>query len=506
MNQKHPSISPVSDRWSFLWLGIGTLLMIFIGGSWPLPLAGWLAPVFMLRFMRTRKLLPGFILVVCGLTIANTIAWRVQNPMPFPALVFGAVIGLSGGLAFLVDRLLVPRFQTKGRVPFTATLVFPLFLTAYEFLLNNKLLFGSVGSWAYSQHSSLILMQLASITGIWGLTFLIGWFASVVNWAWERSFSWSEIRGGLAVIGGILFLVVAYGNIRLTFFFPNSDAVRVHSFTALEESGNKLITEELIPLAKSDLAAFRHRTASINELYLEGSIREAQSGAKIVVWPEAAALGTKEDIEALVVKGQAVAQAQNIYLAMSVFILDPNDGFELRLMLADPNGKIVINHLKYAYGMGDPLNKVKLQTVDTPYGRLSGVECGDGDIPGVIQQAGKKGVDILLIPSMENTIADLPWHARFIPFRAVENGFSVVRQVAGGVSIATDPYGRILASMNHYTTDSRVMVAYVPTRRVQTVYSMVGDLFGWLTVFGFVILTIWAILLGRKQEVKNAAG
>jgi apolipoprotein N-acyltransferase len=500
MNQKTASNLPVSDRWSYLWLVLGTLLMIFIGGSWLLPIAGWLGLVFMLRFIRTQKPLAGYLLVACGLAIATAVAWKAQNPTPFPAIVFGAMIGLSGGLLFLVDRLLSPRFRTQGGTAFVATLIFPLFVTAYEFLVNNRLLFGSVGSWAYSQYSNLGWIQLASITGVWGLVFLMGWFASVVNWAWERSFAWHDIRHGVVIFGGIFLLVVAYGNIRLTFFLPESETVRVHSFIALEESGNKLIVDEMIPLAQSDLAAFRQKTAEINALYIEGSIREAKAGAQIVVWPEAAVIGIKEDIDALVVRGQEVARAENIYLAMPVFIVDPKSSIELRLLVADPKGEIVLNHLKYAYGLGDPLNEVELQTVDTPYGRLSGILCGDMDIPGIVQQAGRKEVDILLNPSMENGPADLPWHVRFAPFRAIENGVSVVRPTAGGISIVTDPYGRVLASMNHYTTQDRVMVAYVPTQGVRTIYGMVGDLFGWLTVIGFVIIAGWAILRGRRQD------
>lgn len=500
MNQKTTSNPPVSDRWSYLWLALGTLLMTFIGGSWLLPIAGWLGLVFMLRFIRTQKPLVGYLLVACGLTIANAIAWKAQNPTPFPAIVFGAIIGLSGGLLFLVDRLLSPRFRTQGGTAFVATLVFPLVVTAYEFLVNNRLLFGSVGSWAYSQYSNLGLIQLASITGIWGIIFLMSWFASVVNWAWERSFSWLDIRHGVAIFGGIFLLVVVYGNVRLTFFLPKSETVRVHSFIALEESGNKLIIDEMMPLAQNDLAAFRQRTAEMNAVYIEGSIREAKAGAQIVVWPEVATIGIKEDIDALIAQGQEVALAENIYLAMSVFILDPKGDFELRLIVADPKGQIVLNHLKYAYGMGDPLKEVQLQTMDTPYGRISGIECGDMDIPGIVQQIGRKNVDILLNPSMENDYAGMFWHIRFAPFRAIENGVSVVRPTAGGISVVTDPYGRVLASMNHYTTQDRVMVAYVPTQGVRTIYGMVGDLFGWLNVIGFVLIAGWAILRGRRQD------
>jgi len=508
MTKERVGSYPQPDRWSYLWLAVGTLLMPFLAGSWPISLAAWLAPVFFIRLMRTRKVLPGYILAVIGLSIANTVGWWAENPMPgVPAPIFGLVVGLSYSVAFLVDRLLVPRLRGRdGQLHFAATLVFPLFLTAFEFLFYSNLTYGSYGSWAYAQHSNLGLMQLTSVTGLWGLTFLVGWFGSVVNWTWERSFSWPEIRGGVAVFGGILLVVLAFGDIRLTLSFPNASRVRVHSFTALDEFGERLLVEDLFPLLQIDIDALRRRTASMSDLYIEGTIREAQAGAQIVVWPEASVVGLKEDIDAVVARGEEVARQEDIYLAMGPYILFPDeDRQELRLIVVDPSGKIVIDHLKYAYGMGTRLNEVDLQTVDTPYGRLSGVLCGDLDFPGVVKQAGQKGVDILLNPSMEVRADESPWHVRYAAFRAVENGVSLVRATAGGVSIATDPYGRVLASMDHLTTDDRVMVAQVPTRRVPSVYAMVGDLFGWLAVVGFVILAGWAILRGRKGGADVAA-
>ena len=504
MEKENTSRYPQPDRWSFLWLVIGTVLMVFIAGSWPLSLAGWLAPVFFIRLMRTHKALWGFILTVVGLSIANTVGWWVQNPMPVPAPIFGTIVGLSSGLLFLVDRLLVPRLRGRdGRGLFAATLVFPLFLTAFEFLFYSNLPYGSYGSWAYANHSSLGLMQLTSITDLWGLTFLTGWFASVVNWAWERSFSWPDIRGGAAIYGSILLLVLAYGDIRLTFSVPEAGTVRVHGITAVDESGSKVLEDELA-LFETNRDAFQRKIAGINELYLAGTVREAQAGAQIVVWPETTFIGQEEDIDALIARAGEVTRQENIYLAISPAIYFPEDEHaELRLIVIDPSGKVVINHLKYAYGKGDPLSEVELQTVDTPYGRLSAVLCGDLDFPGVVQQAGQKGVDILLVPG-NDTAAESLWHVRYAPFRAVENGVSLVRQATGGVSIVTDPYGRILASINHSTTKDRVMVAQVPTHRVSTIYSAVGDLFGWLTVAGFVIIAGWAIFRGRKTRAEAA--
>jgi hypothetical protein len=48
-----------SDRWSYLWLAIGTLLSFF----WRMPLVWWLSPVFLLRFVRTQKVRRGFFLI-----------------------------------------------------------------------------------------------------------------------------------------------------------------------------------------------------------------------------------------------------------------------------------------------------------------------------------------------------------------------------------------------------------------------------------------------------------
>jgi apolipoprotein N-acyltransferase len=67
-----------------------------------------------------------------------------------------------------------------------------------------------------------------------------------------------------------------------------------------------------------------------------------------------------------------------------------------------------------------------------------------------------------------------------------------------GLSIATDPYGRVLAAMDHFTASNRVLVAQVPNQGVSTIYSVIGDLFGWLTVIGFVGMVVWAVVRRRR--------
>ncbi len=52
----------IPDRLSYLWLVIAAALSLFTGGKWVIPLAAWLAPLFLLRFVRTKPPLPGLLL------------------------------------------------------------------------------------------------------------------------------------------------------------------------------------------------------------------------------------------------------------------------------------------------------------------------------------------------------------------------------------------------------------------------------------------------------------
>jgi apolipoprotein N-acyltransferase len=193
-------------------------------------------------------------------------------------------------------------------------------------------------------------------------------------------------------------------------------------------------------------------------LYFEETIRQARAGAQIVVWPEHAAPVAKEDEPALVARAQEVARQEGIYLFN-----------------------------------GDGI----LRTAATPYGVLSGVICWDTDFPSTVLQAGRNGTDILLSPSLDFREID-PIHAHMAIVRAIENGVSVVRVSDNGLSVVADPYGRILAATDHFTAGKRNIVAQVPTQGVQTLYPIIGDLFGWLAVVGFVIIAAWAVIQGRR--------
>lgn len=497
MNQTEQMSYPKKDRWSYLWLVIGTLLSFL----WQIPLVWWLAPIFQLRFMRTQKTVRGFFLIwlAAFLTIIPPLYPILNAMMPTPLPVFlittaiTALIG--GGIPYLLDRLLAPRL--KG---FAATLVFPLAITTMDYISAKTNPLGSIGGAAYFQHSNTVLIQLLSITGMWGIVFLVNWLGPVVNWAWERKFAWKEIRRNTLVYGAIMLVVLAYGSVRYAYAPKAAETVRVHGFTAVD------VRRELLPemhaLHEEGWEAYRQRAAEVQELYLEGTLREAQAGAEIVHWPEMAVFVPEEDEAEFIKRTGEIAVDEGIYVVMA-YALEHQDGspFDNKLLIIDPAGEIVLEHHKYGAATLDGANPGDgiLRTTETPFGTLSGIICNDTNHEEIVAQAGKNGTDILFSPSMEHEEID-PIHAHMAMYRAIENGVTLVRQADNGLSIAVDPYGRVSTTMDHFNNTERVMVAVVPILSTFTIYPYIGDLFAWLAMAGLIVLVGVAVVRRRREK------
>ena len=111
---------------------------------------------------------------------------------PYFAIVAG--IATVTAAVFAVDKFAVTRLPGIG-----AALVFPAAWVAMEFLNARLTPAATWGSIAYTQYGNSPLMQLAAFTGIWGVTFLVAWFASTVDYAWTRDFQWTAVRGPVLV-------------------------------------------------------------------------------------------------------------------------------------------------------------------------------------------------------------------------------------------------------------------------------------------------------------------
>src|SRR6266496_5965128 len=148
-NQKHnTSINYQRDRLSYLWLALGIVLSAFVLPRWTIPLAVWLYPIFLLRFVRTQPLLRGMLLLLLASALVSVVELQgvlLASGVFYYLDVFGgAVVGI---VPYLLDRVLAQRL---GGLP--GTLVFPLAVTAVWYL--NAALNPSAGTMlnpAYTQ-------------------------------------------------------------------------------------------------------------------------------------------------------------------------------------------------------------------------------------------------------------------------------------------------------------------------------------------------------------------
>ena len=477
---------------------LGAMLFLFSNGRYASAGGAWLFPVCFLWVSRnplSRYVFPVFPLTTAVLSQIAFWKFTFQQPDHF-LFYLPFVLGLFFGLMFCLDRLVYPKLSG-----FVATLFLPALYTSFDFLLNLFNPFGTTGVLGYSQIGFLPFAQLASLTGMWGLTFMIVWFGSVVHWGFDKGLS--QTKNGLIIYGLILTSVLVFGVARLT---PQERTTSIqiagiHSFDK-ERDGK----EFWAALTQKDITKVKAISNKHLSRLIAATEQQAQAGAKIVVWSEATHNILKQDEDSVKNVLSNLAKSLHIYLITNPYSATVDGSKpENKILLFDPQGNIVLTHFKYggAFLEGSVEGNRQLQTIATPYGKLSSLICWDADFPSVVRQVGQQKADILLIPASDWREID-PLHTTVAVFRGIENGCSVVRQVRNGLSIMTDPTGRTIAQMDHFQTQHWLNVGQVPTQRRWTLYPIIGDLVGWLAMLSTVVLAVFSakpIHLVRLDEL-----
>jgi apolipoprotein N-acyltransferase len=126
----------------------------------------------------------------------------------------------------------------------------------------------------------------------------------------------------------------------------------------------------------------------------------------------------------------------------------------------------------------------------------------------MIREYGRRGVRLMLVPAWDFR-ADGRLHARMAVVRGVEYGFALARAAAWGRLTASDAYGRVISEMTTSEDHPVVLVADVrlsPPRR--TVYSVLGDMLGWVAVLGAMSLMAMGLVrrIRRRTPKKIFSG
>jgi len=486
-----------------LFLIIGSIGLIVSGLNCRIGIAAWIAPVFLLLFTRKTKHIH-FLFFFLAMFVTGALSQTGGNLMNLfiVDIINGFTFGIAFTLIFFVDKLL---YKKNGA--FFYTLVFPVLITLLEFVSGFAV--GTWGSLAHAHYEYKPIFQLASLTGVYGVWFLAGWFAAVVYWIAENTDDIKKIGKAVLIFGTVFFAVMLYGEIRINTDSEIKNTVKIaavlsdtdiHQF-AEEES-------ELMMKAAEDPSTKVPDRIFSDSLEINAMINRtivASKDADIIVWNEISLILDQSRKEDVINKIASICRENNVYV-LTAFMEECTEEnrkpFNNISVFISPDGSILWDYKKSfleAVAEASIVNKgtFDMPVVETPYGNVGGVICADLDMLHYIKQASEKSVDLLLVPAYDWE-GITPGHSEMSSAQAVQFGMSIVRVNGKGVTAFYDCKGKEIASMNTFSSDKKIFTVDLAVCSVKTVYSVTGDVFAYLCI----AFLIFAVMLRIRKSKK----
>ncbi|MEN6412672.1 MAG: nitrilase-related carbon-nitrogen hydrolase [Veillonellales bacterium] len=385
--------------------------------------------------------------------------------MYWPFITLNAIAVAS---VLVVFRLIADKW--KG---WNTSVIFASGLTAQEFIFSLFSPHGTVSSIAYTQISNLPIIQIASITGIWGITFLIAITAANIALFYRYSQN-RRIKANLIPIS-LLIATVLFGFYRLNMPFEG-ERLKI-GIAAISTN----LEQYLAVSANKD----KQQVDQSIEQYIQKVDLLAQSGAEVVLLPEK--IINLEDHDENLRYFSDMVRKNKINLILGV---TSKDGSKLY------NSAYIFSHVGEVFFQ---YNKKHLQPTYesryTPGNSLGvmnkwGVEiCKDMDFIQPSLEYSQQEVNIVFVPALD--FHDDSWsHARVAIMRGVEGDFAVARAGQWGLLTLSDSRGRILKNVScDIAQDKADIMGEVSLGKGNSIYSKIGCSFGWMCVLSFIILS-----------------
>ncbi|OQW59770.1 MAG: hypothetical protein A4S17_02425 [Proteobacteria bacterium HN_bin10] len=437
---------------------------------WPL---AWLAPIPLL-------------IATVGASRQGALAYGAIAGVGSMALMAGYFMDLGGIVPVIVIALarviiwaaMAYAVRSAARLlpAWAAVFVFPALMAGIETLIAATSPHGSAGSLAYSQMDFLPAIQAAALGGAPAITFVVALFASAVALLIAKRAFFAALTPAF-VVGGAL----AFGVFRTPI-----------PVMPVANEAPRLLLATLIAGDQFDGVPDDWRL--VWNAYTPQIERAADEGRSVVVLPEkiahlppgdrAAAIEQLAEIarrrDILIVAGADDQAEEGRFNRAFAFMRDGWQSYDKRHMIPGfeshfelGGAPLIFSHEGVRYGVAI---------------------CKDLDFPALGREYA--GVDVMLAPAWD--FGDDGWlHSRMAVLRGVENGYAVVRSARNGLLTVSDAYGRVL-----HEAPSGPQTAYnvsIPTAgRVPTIYSRIGDAFGWSTLALAGLLIGWTIWVRRR--------
>jgi apolipoprotein N-acyltransferase len=428
---------------------------------WPLM---WIAflPVLLLAAETTSWLLAAASAALSMVLGSLTLLYYLHFVLHAPVTAWLIPISIASVL-FAAGVLLFRGLLQRGAV-FSALIALPAFWAVVEYLASSVPANGTAGSLAYTQERFLPILQVASLTGPWGITFLLLLLPSAIAagvYLSRRELPHRRLVVGFALV--VLAGAVLFGAIRLAAPAPQQTIK--------------------LGLLDTDTVIFADGGPEMQRLvgsYAGQAARLARAGAKIVVMPEKTGLLLNRNTQSVDAALQSVADRTGATLIIGVQHVVAQDSFN-EARIYTPNQPVVTYHKQHMLPPFEsdltPGNSLVL--LPKPAIPIGVAICKDMDFIHPALDYGRAGIDLLLDPAWDFNI-DRTWHGHIAIMRGVEGGYAIAHTAKDGFLTVTDDRGRILGEVITSSGAFASLLVDVPLRHDQTLFDRYGTWFPWL--------------------------
>ena len=486
----------IEEKYPYFWLILGLILTLLSYGIFNTGICAWIFAIPLIRFINNRTKWSSIIMMLVGMiVVANITFFRlVLDDFHIMNQVFCSLNGIRMWFPFFV-YFLCRYFGARKIIAYCAL---PATVAVAEFFIDNPFI-SVMTSLSVSQFWNLGLMQVASITGVVGVSFIVTLFACIVNYIWEEGLRKDTIINVIAY-GLVVVVITCIGMMNIEKITTTDQTVRVATSV---ENFNLLTGDPSIMDQYEGTDEEKMFQANI-DIITERARQAVQNGSTLLVFPEDAFVCPEAACEAFIGQVEGIAKENGINILLPVLRLPEEEGGKTKntLNFINSQGEFLYTYLK---------NHL-VPVVEEPE-----TERGDGKTP-VIEVDGVKYTFLICADYTSNKYAyngreadifinpSFDWKAfqyftsYAIQARAIECGFSVLRNPVNGNIILYDVYGRPLHMQNVMNVHTGMIYLDIPKEGRQTIYGATGNWFPWICATYSVFAILSGFVLKKKEK------
>jgi len=473
--------------------GTTTAALLYFGtGLHPIWPVLWFAPVPIIAIAPQLRASRAFALAAVAWFFGATNLWKhlaYGIGLPWPLIVASFLVP---AIVFALGVLFVRGFLRRGSL-LLAAIALPFYWVSYEFLSASVSPHSTYGNLAYTQMNCLPLIQIASLTGIWGISFTVFLFAGATGSLLSGAGNQRQRRIVAIATAVVLCAVFLFGVSRLR----SNPPTRPLAVTLIAKD---------VPM--SLYLGSEQQTLGLLREYADEIRRATSAGTELIVLPEKMGRVSEEALPEVDALFNSVAAATGARIDIGLVRRTSSGAFNSSRIYS-PNGAGQANYDKHHLLLGvepeQPGNPNERVLLNLQSSRAGLQICKDMDFPQLSREYARDGANLLLVPAWDFDL-DRWLHARMAVLRGVENGFAIARAGRNGLLTLSDSRGRILAEKATVPGEFVSLSGRLSVADEQTFYTRSGDWFAWICVLSLLALLISrAMPAGRSMRSRAAS-